>query len=327
VAASRGSRPGAVHAIMLAPAVGRLDVALLGALQARGVAITRSALGRAFAAGQVRAQGRALRPSLAPLAGVEIEIELVEPEPLRAEPEQLPLTIVYEDEALLVIDKPAGMPVHAGPGHASGTLVNAVLGYLQVEAAALPVLAGNDATRPGIVHRLDKNTSGLLVVAKHAAAQEHLAAQFRRHDLERSYLGVVDGVPRWPEIRLDTQHGRDPAERRRFSPDVAHGRRAITLARVERALHAAALVRFTLHTGRTHQIRMHARKLGHPILGDVLYGHAPADARARAAVAALGRHALHADTLGLVHPDGRAMRWHSALPIELVALVEALTGP
>ncbi|HWB74425.1 MAG TPA: RluA family pseudouridine synthase, partial [Nannocystaceae bacterium] len=264
---------------MLEPSSGRLDVALLKALQDRGVAITRSALTRAFAAGRVRAQGRALAPSATVRTTTTIDVELVAPTILHAEPESLPLAIVFEDDAMLVIDKAAGMPVHAGPGHERGTLVNAVLGHLHVDAGALPVLAGNDATRPGLVHRLDKDTSGLVVVAKQAAAQEHLAAQFRRHDLERSYLGIVDGVPRWTAQHLDTQHGRDPADRRRFSPDVPRGRRAITDAKIERALHAAALVRFTLHTGRTHQIRMHARKLGHPILGDALYGHAPNDAR------------------------------------------------
>jgi 23S rRNA pseudouridine1911/1915/1917 synthase len=225
---------------------------------------------------------------------------------------------------MLVIDKAAGMPVHAGPGHARGTLVNAVLGHLQVGADALPVLAGNDASRPGIVHRLDKDTSGLVVVAKHAAAQEHLAAQFRRHDLERSYLGLVDRVPRWIDIHVDTLHGRDPADRRRFSPDVPRGRRAITDAHVERALHAAALVRFTLHTGRTHQIRMHARKLDHPILGDALYGHAPSDDRVRAAIADLHRHALHAAVLGLVHPNGTRMRWESPLPPEFACVLDQL---
>ncbi len=322
------AQPAGAHSIVLAPERGRLDVLLLRELQARGVAVTRSALHRAFAAGCVRAEGRALRPSSSPAPGVVVEVELVVAAPLAtAEPESLPLAIVFEDDALLVIDKAAGMPVHAGPGHTHGTLVNAVLGHLQLEADALPVLAGNDASRPGIVHRLDKDTSGLLVVAKHAAAQEHLAAQFRRHELERSYLGIVDGVPRWTQTRLDTLHGRDPADRRRFSPDVARGRRAITDAAVEQPLHAAALVRFTLQTGRTHQIRMHAKKLGHPILGDALYGHVPADARAREAVASLGRHALHAAVLGLVHPDGRRMRWESPLPPELARLVLALAPP
>ena len=309
---------------MLEPSSGRLDVALLKALQDRGVAVTRSALTRAFAAGRVRAQGRALAPSSTLRTTTTVEVELVAPTILRAEPESLPLAIVFEDDAMLVIDKAAGMPVHAGPGHERGTLVNAVLGHLHVSADALPVLAGNDATRPGLVHRLDKDTSGLVVVAKNAAAQEHLAAQFRRHDLERSYLGIVDGVPKWIDMHLDTLHGRDPADRRRFSPDVPRGRRAITDAKVEQRLHAAAMISFTLHTGRTHQIRMHARKLGHPILGDALYGHAPNDDRVRAVIADLHRHALHAAVLAIVHPNGTRMRWESALPPELARVVELL---
>ncbi len=311
--------------VALAPglAATRLDRALLAALQQQGVALTRSALAHAFAAGSVRERGRSCRASEPVRGPTTIDIELPAPAPLRAEPEALPLAIVYEDDAIIVIDKPAGMPVHAGPGHSRGTLVNAVLGHLGVAASALPVLPGNDETRPGIVHRLDKDTSGLVVVAKHAAAQEALAAQFRRHDLQRAYLGIVYGPPRWDEIRLDTPHGRDPADRRRFSP-TAGTRRAITFAAVVERLHAAAVVRFELRTGRTHQIRMHARHLGHPILGDALYGHVPADERVRAAVAPLGRHALHAAELSLRHPDGRPMAWHSALPPELVAVRDAL---
>lgn len=307
----------------LVPDGGRADVTVLRALHAAGVAVTRSALARAFAAGQVRADDRPLRPAVPVHVPLRVEVTLVAPRPLRAEPEAIPLVVVYEDDALVVIDKPAGMAVHAGAGHEHGTLVNAVLGHLGVGPEALPVLPGNDATRPGIVHRLDKDTSGLLVVAKHAAAQEHLAAQFRRHTIDRAYLGVVHGVPSWAETRLETGHGRDPADRRRFSPDVG-GRRAITRAVVQQPLCGAAVVRFVLHTGRTHQIRMHARKLGHPILGDRLYGHAPADPRVREAVAALGRHALHAAELGFVHPDGRALSWTSPLPVELASLVAAL---
>lgn len=315
---------GARCSLVLVGKGGRADVEVLAALRAVGVVVTRSALQRSFAAGLVTATSGPLRPAAAIAGPWNIEVELVAAPPLRATPESIPLAIVFEDEALLVIDKPAGMPMHAGPGHDRGTLVNAVLGHLGVGADALPVLAGNDATRPGIVHRLDKDTSGIVVVAKHAAAQEHLAAQFRTHSLRRAYLGVVDGVPRWKQIVLDTTHGRDPADRRRFSPDVGT-RRARTDASVDRVLHRSALVRFVLHTGRTHQIRMHARKLGHPILGDALYGHAPSDPDLRAAIAGLGRHALHAALLRISHPDGRTMEWTSGLPPELAAVVERLS--
>lgn len=315
--------PDGAWSVVLDPDGGRADLAVLAALQREGVAVTRSALAKAFAAGQVRSGGAPLRPASLVQRPLVVEVELVPVAPLRAEAESIALVIVHEDEDLLVIDKPAGMPVHAGPGHDRGTLVNAVLGHLGVGAEALPVLAGNDATRPGIVHRLDKDTSGLLVVAKHAAAQEHLAAQFRTHTIERAYLGIVHGVPSWEAMHVETGHGRDPADRRRFSGDVG-GRRAITDAAVQTRLYGAAVVRFTLHTGRTHQIRMHARRLGHPILGDTLYGHVPADPRVRAAVAELPRHALHAALLGFVHPDGRRLAWTSPLPGELAAIVDAL---
>jgi len=316
--------PAGSWSLLLAPDFARADLAVLRALREQGVVATRSALHRAFAAGLVRAGGDTpLRPSTIVTRPMQVSVELVAAPPLRAEPEAIALCVVHEDDDIVVIDKPAGMPVHVGPGHSRGTLVNAVLGHLGVGPDALPVLAGNDASRPGIVHRLDKDTSGLLVVAKHAAAQEHLAAQFRRHDIGRAYLGIVYGVPAWTSTHLETGHGRDPAERRRFSPDVG-GRRATTDAAVVQALSGAALVRFVLQTGRTHQIRMHARKLGHPILGDVLYGHVPADPRVRAAVAPLGRHALHAAELSFVHPRGHRVGWTSALPPDLAALLVAL---
>jgi 23S rRNA pseudouridine1911/1915/1917 synthase len=319
------SRDGAATpwSVVLEPDGGRADLAVLRALQRIGVVVTRSALSRAFAAGRVLTGGQPLRAAMPVYTPLGVEVSLLPVVPLRAEPEIIELAIVHEDEALLVIDKPAGMPVHAGPGHDRGTLVNAVLGHLGVGPEALPVLAGNDATRPGIVHRLDKDTSGLMVVAKHGAAQEHLAAQFRTHTIDRAYLGIVHAQPPWETIHLETGHGRDPADRRRFSGDVG-GRLATTDASVQTRLFGAAVVRFVLHTGRTHQIRMHARKLGHPILGDALYGHVPADPRVRAAVADLSRHALHAALLGFVHPDGRRLSWRSPLPAELAALVDAL---
>jgi 23S rRNA pseudouridine1911/1915/1917 synthase len=301
----------------------RCDRAVLAALRAEGLDVTRAQLQRAFAQGGVTSEGRALEAGKKLARALEVAVVLPAPTPLSAAPEPLPLDVVYEDPELLVVDKPAGMVVHASVGHARGTLVGAVLHHLGVEADTLPVLAGNDAVRPGIVHRIDKDTSGLLVVGKTARAQEVLASQFRTHAIERSYLGIVLGVPEWTRKRIETLHGRDPADRRRMSP--THGRRrAVTDATVEQALHGAALVRFVLHTGRTHQIRMHARHLGHPIVGDALYGHRIRDERVRAAATALGRHALHAATLGFVHPDGSTRRFVSPLPPDMQAVVDAL---
>ena len=299
-------------------------------LARRGQPCSRSQLARAFAAGLVRAPGgAAIKASKLVDAELDLEVELLAPEPLHmAVPEALPLTVVYEDEHLLVIDKPAGMVVHAGPGHSRGTLVNAVLHHVGAdEAEELPVLPGNDATRPGIVHRLDRDTSGLLVVARHVRAQEGLAAQFRGHTSRRTYLGVVRGVPGFKDKRVRTLHGRDPGDRRRFTWDVDEGRIAVTHVRVDRALRGAALLEFRLETGRTHQIRMHCKMLGHPILGDALYGGLGGPPPVRELAAGLGRHALHAASLGFAHPvTGAALDFVSPLPPELAALLVAL-GP
>jgi len=272
--------------------------------------------------------GAALKASRLVDAAVEVEVELQAPEPLHATPEALPLQVVFEDEHLLVIDKSAGMVVHAGPGHSHGTLVNAVLHHLGIDAEGLPVLPGNDATRPGIVHRLDRDTSGLLVVAKHMRAQEGLAAQFRRHSLRRRYLGVVRDAPAFAEKTLRTGHARDPVDRRRFTWDAADGRRAVTHVRTLQRLTGAAVLGFELETGRTHQIRMHCRMLGHPIVGDALYGGLGGPPAIRALAESLGRHALHAAVLGFRHPISSAeLDFESPLPPELRALIVALGGP
>ncbi|MFZ6182021.1 RluA family pseudouridine synthase [Nannocystis pusilla] len=306
----------------------RLDQALVAELARRGSPCTRSQLARAFAAGKVcAAGGGALKASRLVDAEVEVEVELQAPEPLHATPEALPLQVVFEDEHLLVIDKPAGMVVHAGPGHSHGTLVNAVLHHLGIGAELLPVLPGNDATRPGIVHRLDRDTSGLLVVAKHMQAQEGLAAQFRRHSLRRRYLGVVRDAPAFAEKTLRTGHARDPIDRRRFTWDASDGRRAVTHLRTLQRLTGAALLEFRLETGRTHQIRMHCRMLGHPIVGDALYGGLGGPPAIRALAEGLGRHALHAAVLGFSHPiSGAELDFESPLPPELQGLVAALGG-
>ena len=304
----------------------RLDAALVAALVRGGQRCSRSQLARAFAAGQVRVAGApAGKPGRLVDAALVVELEIEEPQALQAVAEELPLVVVHEDEDLLVIDKPAGMVVHAGPGHERGTLVNAVLHYLGIPAEALPVLPGNDATRPGIVHRLDRDTSGLIVVARNARAQEGLAAQFRVHDLRRRYLGVVWGVPPFTKKSLKTRHGRDPGDRRRFSPHVDEGREAITHLQVLRALQDAALLEFQLETGRTHQIRMHCRLLGHPIVADAMYGGMGGPPARRLVAAELGRHALHAAELGFRHPiSGRALDFSSPLPPDLSHLVERL---
>lgn len=304
-----------------------MDRALVAALEGAGHPCTRSQLARAFADGGVRVDGVAIKPGRLVEGPLAVEVDLPAPALLStAVPEAIPLVILHEDEHVLVLDKPAGLVVHAGPGHPSRTVVGGVLHHLGVSAEDLPVLPGNDAARPGIVHRLDKDTSGVLVVAKTGVAQAHLAAQFQAHSIDRAYLGIVVGIPAWTQRRVESRHGRDPTDRRRFTPDVPHGRHAVTKLEKLRDLHRSALMRFVLETGRTHQIRMHARALGHAIFGDRLYGRAPRDPKLRPLWDALPRHALHAARLGFDHPSAGWMCFEAPLPPDLEALLSDLQG-
>jgi 23S rRNA pseudouridine1911/1915/1917 synthase len=307
--------------------VRRCDQLLVEALAAAGHEISRSRLAAAFADGHVTADGVAVRASRKIDAPLVIDVRIPVPAPPSAKPQAIPLTILYEDDDVLVVDKAPGMVVHPASGHPDGTLVNAVLHHLGVGATALPVLPGNDATRPGIVHRLDRDTSGVLVVAKHVTAQTRLAEQFATHALDRRYVAVLAGDPAWTQRRVETGHGRDPHDRRRFAPLPRAERRAISEFSITERLHEACVAEVRLHTGRTHQIRMHARHLGHPVLADPTYGFGrpSRDPIVRAAVEALGRQALHAAVLGIRHPaDGREMRWTSPVPEDMQRLIDAL---
>lgn len=281
--------------------------------------VTRSALAQCFDAGRVTADGRALKPGEKARAGVSVSVDLPPPAPVVAVAEDIPLVVVFEDEHLLVIDKPAGMVVHPSRGHAGGTLVNAVLHHADVDE-------DGDPMRPGIVHRIDRDTSGLLVVAKSVAARDGLVALFKAHDIERSYVALVEGAP--PEaVTYDTLHGRHPTDRLRFTTRVREGRRAVThVARVEVfAGGAASLVRCRLETGRTHQIRVHLTEHGFPLLGDAVYGRAPRDAAVRDVATALGRQALHAEVLGFVHPvTGASLRFSAAPPEDFARALSTL---
>lgn len=263
--------------------------------------------------------GAAARASAAIAAGAVVEVRPSAPPLTRAAPEAgVVVPLVFEDEHLLVIDKPAGLVVHPARGHAAGTLVNGLLALPGFARASADPRDPAGHLRPGIVHRLDKGTSGLLVVAKDEPTREALKELFARHAIQREYVAIVVGAAR--DATYDTLHGRHPTDRLRFTSRVRSGRRAVTHARVlERLGSLATLVACTLETGRTHQIRMHlAERGGTPILADPLYGKPPRDPAVRAVAEELGRQALHARVLGFVHPaTGAALRWESAMPPDM----------
>ena len=270
-------------------------------------------------------------------AGETYSVEVPAPEPAAPQAEAMPLAIVHEDADLIVIDKPAGLTVHPGPGHAAGTLVNALIAHC---GASLSGIGG--VRRPGIVHRLDKDTSGLLVVAKSDRAHRGLAEQFAAHGadgrLERRYLAIVWGTPERRRGAIDAALARSRANRTKIAVvSEAAGRRAVTRYEVlatypkGEAKPVASLLRLTLETGRTHQVRVHLAHIGHPLLGDMTYGAGfKASARklgeeAQAALAALGRQALHAAELAFVHPvTGKRLRFASPLPADMAHLAAAL---
>ncbi|MGU3538874.1 RluA family pseudouridine synthase [Methylobacterium sp. A54F] len=295
--------------------------------------ISRSRLQDLVRAGLVRRDGAAVRdPSVKVGPGARLAVAVPEAAPAEPAAERLDLVIPYEDDDLVVIDKPAGLVVHPAPGHEAGTLVNALIAHC---GASLSGIGG--VRRPGIVHRLDKDTSGLMVVAKNDRAHKSLTAQFADHGrngpLERAYLALAWGVPEPRTGTIDAALARSQRNREKIAvvrPE--QGRHAVTHYWVERALGAeAALVRCRLETGRTHQIRVHLSHRGHPLLGDAVYGAAfktkaaRLGATAQAALAALGRQALHATLLGFAHPRSHeALRFESPLPPEMAALVAAL---
>lgn len=314
-----------------------------------GAALSRTRLARLIAEGRVRVNGAAITDARARVAeGDQVEIDLPEAAGIETRPQEIALDIVYEDAELIVVDKPAGMVVHPAPGSPEGTLVNALLAHC---GDTLSGIGG--ARRPGIVHRIDKDTSGLLVAAKTDRAHHGLARQFERHSAERAYLAIVHGCPDAADPRLRGVRGasfgpdgvltlatglaRHRTDRQRQAVVFGTGRRAVTRVRVlERfgAPSAVSLVECRLETGRTHQIRVHMAHAGHGLVGDPVYGGrrrvVPAGAlgdAARAAVAGFARQALHAATLGFDHPaTGEPLRFEAPPPADFAALLAALRG-
>ena len=303
----------------------RLDKLVVRLLEKAGTAASRATVQRWIEHGRVLVDGKPGRASMAVAAGARIEVTPEPPPPSRAEPDtSIALAVVYEDAHLLVVDKPAGLVVHPAKGHASGTLVNALLGRGGFERAGADPRDPEGHLRPGIVHRLDKDTSGLLVVAKDAETREALKARFAKHDIEREYVAIVVGAAK--DATFETLHGRHPTDRLRFTTQVQEGKRAATRVTVLERLGPATLVSCRLETGRTHQIRVHLSERGKtPILGDGLYGKTPRDPALRVIAEALGRQALHARVLGFEHPaTGEHLHFESPIPADMARAIEAL---
>lgn len=273
--------------------------------------LTRSRLQKLIDQGQVQVNGRAAKASEKLRAGDAVSLTLPEAEPVELVAEDIPLRVCYEDADLAVIDKPAGMVVHPAAGHAQGTLVNALL-------FAMDDLSGiNGEKRPGIVHRLDKDTTGLIVIAKNDRAHQGLAAQLADHSMHRVYLALAEGRFKQQTGTVTTFMGRDPRDRKRMAV-LPQGREAVTDYVVEEAFDQASLVRLRLHTGRTHQIRVHMAYLHHPLLGDPLYG--PKKPRL-----GLERQMLHAQAIHFIHPvTGAALDFSAPPPADFVSTLEKL---
>ena len=287
-------------------------------LAAAHPAISRSRWKQLIEAGQIALNGTPVRKANTSLApGDELRCTLPDPAPVGLVASDIPLAILYEDADLIVLNKPAGLVVHPAPGHASDTLVNALLHH----CADLQGIGGE--LRPGIVHRLDKDTSGVLVVAKNEQAVANLVAQFSSHTVEKEYLALVWGAPKKPSGVVELPIGRHPVHRKKMAI-VAKGRPAITRYETIAAMPLASLLRVHIETGRTHQIRVHMAHLGHPVVGDTTYG------RARHGLPenlSIPRQMLHAHILKIAHPrDGRPLEFTAPPPADFLAAQHILVG-
>ncbi|HMT48040.1 MAG TPA: RluA family pseudouridine synthase [Novosphingobium sp.] len=297
----------------------RLDKAL-----AEASGLSRERIKALMGEGRVLLGGKpAGQASVKPAAGTAFEIRVPAVAPAEAQAQDIPLTIVHEDADLIVIDKPAGLVVHPAAGNLDGTLVNALLHHCAGQLSGIGGVA-----RPGIVHRIDKDTSGLLVVAKTDAAHEGLARQFADHSIERAYLAVVAGLPLPRAGTVQGWIGRSDHDRKKMA--VLHelnkrGKHAVTHFKTLETFAGAALVECRLETGRTHQVRVHMASIGHPLLGDPVYGRTPPRLRPILTQLHFARQALHAAVLGFIHPvTGAQLRFESTLPADMTGLLVEL---
>jgi 23S rRNA pseudouridine1911/1915/1917 synthase len=291
--------------------------------------LSRTRVQELIESGDVLVHGRAAKGSRKLRGGERITVRIFERPPIVAQPESIPLDVLYEDDDVIAINKPAGMTVHAGAGALSGTLVNALLGRGQ------SLSQSGGALRPGIVHRLDKETSGVILVTKNDAAHAKLGEAFRRRAVKKTYIALVQGTFKEKEGRIELPIGRDPIRRTRMVAQskswrgaaIVNPRAARTDWHVLAAIDKTTLLEIQLHTGRTHQIRVHFAALKHPVLGDTLYG-APARLQVgRITLPSLGRNFLHAARLGFTHPrTGSWIELRAPLPAELRAFLEKLCG-
>ncbi len=296
---------------------GRLDKVLADATQ-----LSRERVKALISAGDVEIDGKtASSPSAKVQVGSSFLVHITPPDNPQALPQDIPITVVYEDEHLIVVDKPAGMVVHPAAGNPDGTLVNALLHHCRGQLSGIGGVA-----RPGIVHRIDKDTSGLLVVAKSDKAHEGLARQFADHSIERRYLAVCNGHPNPPSGTISTRIGRSDANRKKMavlSPESSRGKHAVTHYHTLERLDGCALVECRLETGRTHQVRVHLASIGNALLGDPAYGRP--NAKICPVLKKLGfeRQALHAANLGFAHPvGGNFLRFSSELPADMRELID-----
>jgi 23S rRNA pseudouridine1911/1915/1917 synthase len=296
----------------------RLDRALAAAVPT----LSRERLKALIRSGAVEAGGTPVRDPAAKVRGEEaLRVAIPEAAPAHNEPQAIPLTIVFEDEHLLVVDKPAGLVVHPAAGNFDGTLVNALLHHCAGQLSGIGGVA-----RPGIVHRIDKDTSGLLVVAKTDVAHEGLAKQFAAHSIDRRYLAIVSGMPKATSGTVDAALARSATNRKKIAiVEAGRGKRAVTHWKRLKPLGEAALVECRLETGRTHQVRVHMASIGHPLLGDPVYGRSGKTHGKLLKELQFHRQALHAAELGFTHPATKLrLSFTSPMPPDMQELMAAL---